>query len=1500
MKRLGAALAFGLLLTTNTADAARKVNQVVAGETVTAGDIIMDGVNTITGLPGPTADGDVAPKVYVDGKVGTNPIGQNLTNGSGTLTPSSNSKHITLFPSSGALSTGVIFNHSFNAKDADFAVGTDTGTFNSGSPVVVSGALDLTNGNSNFEASSIRFNGDNVPYNMGSVCCVQNAYHVRIMFRPNFTGNPPSDVTLMAVLTNQNTANSSWYVWIDTVGDINVRGNNSGGGSWSGRLVQNIIQADELWVAGELYQLDFTWYSGVGGAQPPGTGLSAGQLTGWLNGHWAGASTMLATQAWANQATTELVFGGEGGADPNSFASNIVPGVSNHKIEGVTIWGTNDFVNTDIRPHYYDRTDITSVEQTAQFAPEYDIDGASSGEETIDTIDGSLYEAGETLTLENGQDGATFTLVPATTLGSGKLDIRSRFTPRKAGDRIVLQYTGSYWTEVARHFVDDGSATGRGVDAITLAAASNTMNTLGGSDVTVFGSATALPPDLNYLIDYSDNSLAPDFTNSGASVQHSQSLFETMDADPFLSGGELYLNDAAAYQRSAHIYVTDGAATDRDDQRAGTFRLLVTPEYSGTPASDVMYFQRGVINGQGGNCPQFDPSGDAGCRSLKRLQHRSANGNLRWEVYNSGATNYALEAAWSPTAGQEYEIEVSYNFDTGNTRIFIDGVLAGTNATLAGSDHTYAVSSTFIGTHLSRYILGGISGANNTTLQLRAHRWSRHRYSGFAAYRTEQHTANYTPTGLPGVSAAFETINTIPLNGYYQTGQVVRFFAGDANRFKFTDAVSPTAGQLSMNGDWEPTTAGEWIDMRVDGGGFWVEQERSQAVGSDALSPYVPRIQDATPETATFTAVISETHIVDLSGGSFTANLPPVASGVGQIRFHVNGTAGQLTVDPNASELIDGKLTLKIRSGTTTITNDGTEWHILQRTARSPNRVDPAQITANQDPYNPADWDNTVTHLYIDSDASRTIFGFAEGNFVEMDEVIVVNDGLNNIVIAHDAATTASNSVLVDGNANYTLEPNSTAVLLRDGTVNRWRLYAINQGQVNLEGATLRYVDAFFPTDPPPTSTTYVPIDLSKDSAPANAVGALIAWSFGPANGTASAIRPNSGVGSIECSSNAGAEPQGGTCVAWFSPGTQQFEAAFTLAPGALSPNVITVYGWLIEEGRGAEVYNSGNNLSHVDPYQPTDPEPTNTTWVTIDLSKDGAPTNAIGALVSWSFSNSTGGVTGSYRRSPTDTAYTAMINSSATGSDQGFGIAWFAPGTQSFQAQLNAAPTIGQNQMEVTGYVLEVSVPTNIANLVTLDTPDAIGDWPGTSVITPTDVDLSDDGVPVGAEAVMLRIVLSSAGSAAGALARKNGETITGSPAAICVDSTVDGSSVACDVLLPVDSDRLIEAWFNNAWTATNNRTRVGSFLWTTWIRSTTGRHPRPLCSRMWISVTTASRRVLQQWCCGSSSTQALHSPPSRFAGTGQRTTWLPAPMSLETATPASATSLSEWTPGP
>ena len=99
--------------------------------------------------------------------------------------------------------------------------------------------------------------------------------------------------------------------------------------------------------------------------------------------------------------------------------------------------------------------------------------------------------------------------------------------------------------------------------------------------------------------------------------------------------------------------------------------------------------------------------------------------------------------------------------------------------------------------------------------------------------------------------------------------------------------------------------------------------------------------------------------------------------------------------------------------------------------------ISPAQITANQNDYNPSGL-STATTLRLSTDASRNITGLAGG--ADGRVIIIHNIGSNNIVLKDDdgATSTAANRFAFSG--DLTLVGDQSCILQYDSTTSRWRL----------------------------------------------------------------------------------------------------------------------------------------------------------------------------------------------------------------------------------------------------------------------------------------------------------------------------------------------------------------------------------------------------------------------------------------------------------------------------
>jgi hypothetical protein len=104
--------------------------------------------------------------------------------------------------------------------------------------------------------------------------------------------------------------------------------------------------------------------------------------------------------------------------------------------------------------------------------------------------------------------------------------------------------------------------------------------------------------------------------------------------------------------------------------------------------------------------------------------------------------------------------------------------------------------------------------------------------------------------------------------------------------------------------------------------------------------------------------------------------------------------------------------------------------------------VAPAQITSNQNDYNPAGA-ATASVLQLTSDASRTVSGLAGG--AEGRVVCVVNAGSQPIVLLDESTSSSAANRFALG-ANLNLAAKQAAILRYDGTAARWRALAGGMG----------------------------------------------------------------------------------------------------------------------------------------------------------------------------------------------------------------------------------------------------------------------------------------------------------------------------------------------------------------------------------------------------------------------------------------------------------------------
>ena len=108
--------------------------------------------------------------------------------------------------------------------------------------------------------------------------------------------------------------------------------------------------------------------------------------------------------------------------------------------------------------------------------------------------------------------------------------------------------------------------------------------------------------------------------------------------------------------------------------------------------------------------------------------------------------------------------------------------------------------------------------------------------------------------------------------------------------------------------------------------------------------------------------------------------------------------------------------------------------------------ITPAQITANQNDYNPTSW-NVSAIMRLSSDASRDITGLTKTTTGRL--ALLINEGTNPIVLKNDnASSSATNRFKFGYGQDIVLRPEKCILLWHDATDDRWRHIG---GNVNLK-----------------------------------------------------------------------------------------------------------------------------------------------------------------------------------------------------------------------------------------------------------------------------------------------------------------------------------------------------------------------------------------------------------------------------------------------------------------
>jgi len=149
-------------------------------------------------------------------------------------------------------------------------------------------------------------------------------------------------------------------------------------------------------------------------------------------------------------------------------------------------------------------------------------------------------------------------------------------------------------------------------------------------------------------------------------------------------------------------------------QQAGAIKFKVTPNYSGIPTTSKVFTY--ICKENGSTINEI------------AIFHQLGTGLLRINVRDaSGTTIATADGFWEPSALTTYEIEANWDVTAGETRIYLDGILHG---------------SDLVGTGTRSDDIGLFRAGMNATLTTT----SDHYLEDIVLYNTVQHTgASYTP-----------------------------------------------------------------------------------------------------------------------------------------------------------------------------------------------------------------------------------------------------------------------------------------------------------------------------------------------------------------------------------------------------------------------------------------------------------------------------------------------------------------------------------------------------------------------------------------------------------------------------------------------------------------------------------------------------------------------------------------------------------------------------------
>jgi hypothetical protein len=319
-------------------------------------------------------------------------------------------------------------------------------------------------------------------------------------------------------------------------------------------------------------------------------------------------------------------------------------------------------------------------------------------------------------------------------------------------------------------------------------------------------------------------------------------------------------------------------------------------------------------------------------------------------------------------------------------------------------------------------------------------------------------TGTGTLSGQMTAGSFVPSSSTVPTNGLYLPS---------ANTLSFSTAT--TARVTLDSGSLRSATAGSWqlgiaaasstvpslIPNKADtttGIGSQASGNISQVVAGAEIGRWTStglnnaNIGATTAGTGAFTTLTATT----VNGNTISSGTGTLTLGAGKTLTASNsltltGTDATSFAFPAGSDTVVGltasqTLTNKTLTGPTISAPAVTGVADFQGAMKTSTQSAPAQITSNQNDYNPSSVVcTTTTTLLINSDAARDITGLAGG--AAGCRMSIINNGSFTITLKEqNVGSTAANRFNLGG--DFLIGANGTASLVYDGTASRWRSLA--------------------------------------------------------------------------------------------------------------------------------------------------------------------------------------------------------------------------------------------------------------------------------------------------------------------------------------------------------------------------------------------------------------------------------------------------------------------------